>query len=130
MSWRSLTRQREFKEVYERGIKKVGRFLVVYLFAADDLAYGVVASRKVGKAVRRNRAKRLLREARRLGILGSPEGVAGIRARFFPDSGKGPAAEPGPAGLWVVLVARQAILEASSRDVTAELDRLLDGSGG
>ena len=129
MSWRSLTKQREFKEVYERGIKKVGRFLVVYLFATDDLACGVVASRKVGKAVRRNRAKRLLREARRQGSLGNPEGVADIRTRFFPDSGEDSAAEQRPRGLWVVLVARQAILEASARDVTAELDRLLEGTG-
>ena len=52
----------EFQKVYEGGVKKVGRLLVVYLLSADDMARGVVASRKVGGAVQRNRAKRLLRE--------------------------------------------------------------------
>ena len=36
-----------------------------------------------------------------------------------------PAAANAGAGLWVVLVARQAILTAGSAEVTAELDALL-----
>lgn len=119
MSWRSLTRKSEFQETYEKGAKFVGRLLVLYLLPAEDHAWAVVASRKVGKAVRRNRAKRLLREARRQGPLGSIESTAALCARLNPH----PPGEP--AGLWIVLVARQGILAASSSEVRKELDDLL-----
>ena len=82
----------------------MGRLLVVYLLPADDMAWAVVASRKVGGAVQRNRAKRLLREARRAGALARPESVMGLRARFFPDlDAANVNADPvGSEGLWVV----------------------------
>lgn len=120
----------EFQKVYEGGVKRVGRLLVVYLLTADDMARAVVASRKVGGAVRRNRAKRLLREAHRTGILARRDKVMGLRARFFPDPEPAAAADQtadrvGGGGLWVVLVARQRIVEATSREVRAELDALL-----
>ncbi|MEZ4461780.1 MAG: ribonuclease P protein component [bacterium] len=124
----------EFQRVYEEGVKRVGRLLVVYLLPADDTARAVVASRKVGGAVQRNRAKRLLREAHRTGILARRDAVMGVRSRFFPTSapaaaGADPAAptadRDGRAGLWVVLVARQRILDATSVEVRAELDELL-----
>ena len=123
--WRSLQNRSDFQKVYEQGVKQVGRLLVVYLLQADDTARAVVASRKVGGAVRRNRAKRLLREARRLGVLGRPDGVRSVSARFFPDTGAETSGRSGDEGLWVVLVARHAILGASSREVREELDRLL-----
>jgi len=127
-AWRSLVRKREFQKVYEQGVKKVGRLVVVYLLPADDTARAVVASKKVGGAVQRNRAKRLLREALRLGELGRPEGVGGLLERLAhgpqlggPDAGDAASSE----GLWVVLVARQAILKADIRSVRRELDALL-----
>ena len=120
-----MTKKREFQEVYERGAKRVGRLLVVYLLAADDDAFAVVASRKVGKAVRRTRAKRLLREARRMSCLGGTENTAGVHRRFFPEEDKDPTEANSGTGLWVVLVARHAILAAGSAEVTAELDALL-----
>lgn len=125
MIWRSLGKKSDFHEVYGDGVKKVGRFLVVYLLPAEDTARAVVASKKVGNAVRRNRAKRLLREAFRLGVLGRPEGVDGLRSRLFPKDGGLAAGENTAKGLWVVLVARHRILEASSRQVREELDNLL-----
>ncbi|RKZ11565.1 ribonuclease P protein component [bacterium] len=123
--WRSLRHRSEFQKVYEHGVKKVGRLLVVYLLQADDTARAVVASRKVGGAVQRNRAKRLLREARLLGVLGDRDGVRSVSARFFPETGTQTSSRSAEERLWIVLVARHAILGASSREVQQELDRLL-----
>lgn len=148
MRWRSLTRNSQFQKVYREGVKRIGRLLVVYLLPADEYARGIVASRKVGGAVRRNRAKRLLREAMAAGLPGRPEWreevAANLRTRHpgtAPNDetgggrNEGSAMNPtcggdGPdqdetAGLWIVLVARQRILEANMHDVRAELDGLL-----
>ena len=124
-AWRSLTKKNEFHEVYEHGAKKVGRFLVVYLLPADDMARAVVASKKIGNAVKRNKAKRLLREAFRLGDLGRPEHVMGTLKRLPRDSGSETGDPRAVAGLWVVLIARRSILGVGSREVREELDHLL-----
>jgi RNase P protein component len=105
--------------VYEEGVKQVGRLFVLYLYPGDDLARAVVASRKVGGAVTRNRAKRLLRVAIRERIETPPGAVVTIRDRHCPD----PTAA---AGLWVVAVARTKIVGARAPEVCEELDRLLE----
>ncbi len=178
INWRSLTRKSDFQKVYEQGAKRVGRLVVVYFLVPDgdqgadstmnsdaiidsdkspqmglrptpDYGRAVVASKKVGNAVARNRAKRLLREARRLGILGDPDQLRPIGERFLRESSGQisrasdvndvseatdlPAAVLATeanetntfAGLWVVLVARRRILGANSRQVREELDSLL-----
>lgn len=104
--------------VYEAGVKHVGRLFVLYLYPGDDLARAVVASRKVGNAVRRNRAKRLLREALRQRIERVPGRAAALRRRYWPDT-------PEPPTLWLVAVARTRIIDAGCADIVAELDGML-----
>ena len=62
-----LSRSGDFDRVYREGRSHSNRFLVLYAFprSADqpgEPRLGISASRKVGSAVRRNEAKRALRE--------------------------------------------------------------------
>ena len=60
-----LRDSREFQRVYRNGIRYDGVFITVFVVENDVLNHrlGVTASKRaLGKAVQRNRAKRLLRE--------------------------------------------------------------------
>jgi ribonuclease P protein component len=59
-----LIRSAHFDEAFAGRNKHVGRFMIMWLRSADDasLRLGVITSRKVGGAVQRVRARRLLRE--------------------------------------------------------------------
>lgn len=102
-----LTRSSQFRAAYDGGEKHVGRLMVLHLLREDQpaLRLGVVASRKVGHAVARARARRLLREAYR-------------RHRYLLR---------GEAD--VVLVARPNLLRAAWPEVVAELLILLKRAG-
>ena len=61
---RRVRRRGEFQRVFDLSLRTKGRFLTI-LVAPNDAGtarLGIVASRKFGDAVRRNRAKRLIRE--------------------------------------------------------------------
>jgi ribonuclease P protein component len=105
--WPTLRSRRQFDLVYTQGTKLASDSLVLFLLAdaPGDPHVAYVASRKVGGAVDRNRAKRLLRAAFR-------ELVDG----------------PNPPRGWLVLVARRAILELKSHEVAVELRALLEDS--
>lgn len=64
-----LQRGAEFRRVFDNGRKVVGRSAVLYAAAGGPGAaarrLGLVTSRKVGGAVARNRARRLMREVYR-----------------------------------------------------------------
>jgi ribonuclease P protein component len=112
---RSLRTRRQFTEVYDGGRKAVGRTLIAFVLcrtppldpsdpaSEGGFAIGVVASRKVGPAHRRNRAKRVLRAA-----------LQPLVARLRRP-------------VWIVLVARSAAADPDirSHDVRAELESLL-----
>ena len=84
------------------GTKAVGELLILFFSEHEDnFSFAVVASRKIGNAVRRNRAKRLLREAFR-------ECAGGIR-------------KPGA----YVLVARVSLRDQKMTPVAGELTKLL-----
>lgn len=63
-----IRRRPEFQLVHEKGTRTSGRFMTA-LFLPNNLRHnrlGIVASRRLGGAVQRNRAKRLIRQAFRL----------------------------------------------------------------
>ena len=94
-----LTAARDFEATFRGGQCWHGRYMVLWLREGPGAAgrLGVVAGRKVGGAVERNRAKRRLREVYRLN-----------RQRLRP-------------GYDVVLVARRAIGSAPWGELVAEL---------
>ena len=91
-----------FQNAYVSGNKRVGEHCVLFAAAVDDDAtrLGVTATKKLGNAVHRNRAKRLVREAFRR-----------VRSRM-------------PVGYDYVVVARHTIFTASVADLQPELLRL------
>ena len=66
---RRLRQRAEFQTVFDRGVRIRGRFwtILVATGQTEQSRLGIVASKKLGDAVRRNRAKRLIREMFRRG---------------------------------------------------------------
>jgi ribonuclease P protein component len=75
---RRVRRSGEYQKAFKTGIRVHGRFFTLVMAPNDESAIrlGIVASRKLGNAVTRNRAKRLIREVfRRI-----PEPMPSFRA--------------------------------------------------
>jgi len=105
---RTISKSEEFKEAFDSGISLVGKFMVIWPREADNAEsrLGVIASKRTfAKAVSRNRAKRMIREAFRLNR---------FRLR---------------GGYDFVIVARRKILKATLEDVVADLLKLAGGVG-
>ena len=91
-----LRKRSEFQQVYERGAKVHGRYSTMFVLSngLPSGRLGIAATRKLGGAVERNRAKRLIREVFRLSKLAS--------------------------GFDVVIVPKRELLEASLSDLETE----------
>ena len=59
-----VRRRAEFQNVFDRGVRIHGRYLTLLMAPSPGARcrLGIVASKKLGAAVARNRAKRLIRE--------------------------------------------------------------------
>ena len=64
MKINSICENRDYKKVYSRGKTIVTPCVVIYIFRnkQSNLRLGITASKKVGNAVKRNRARRVLKE--------------------------------------------------------------------
>src|SRR5947209_1076999 len=62
--WERIRRRADYQHVYDHGIRVRGRYSTVFLLAnsREGGRLGIAATRKLGGAVARNRAKRLIRE--------------------------------------------------------------------
>lgn len=60
-----LRDNRLFRRVYSKGSSRPGPVLVTYVLKnkSDAIRYGIATSRKIGGAVQRNRARRVIRAA-------------------------------------------------------------------
>jgi len=98
-----LQKNRDFQRIYRRGKSLSTPFMVMIWTNApkNEIKIGFSVSKKVGKAVVRNRARRRIREAVRVRI---PEIVPGHR---------------------LIFVARPAVRDASFQEITSSVDRLL-----
>ena len=65
MNYTTITGNRDFQRIYRRGKSCVSPGLVTYATKNkyNNLRIGITTSKKVGKAVRRNRSRRLIRAA-------------------------------------------------------------------
>lgn len=100
-----IRRRPEFERVYNEGTRISGRFMTVFLLAngRETQRCGVAATRKLGPAVERNRAKRLAREIFR-------------RHKIAP-------------GYDIVIVPRREMLDAPFASLEADYDRALERRG-
>ena len=93
-----------FSRLYSKGKKSAGQFLIVYFMKNkknDEKRVGITVSKSRGKAVVRNRVKRLIRESLR------------------------PVWQNVKDGYLIVVVARQPAVDASFEDISDELSLLL-----
>ena len=105
--WKNFVLSRpDLREVLEKGRRRAGRCMVVcVLRGGKGRRFGVSASRRVGSAVERNRAKRILRELMRL-----------HRGRIAD-------------GTWIVAIARTGIFANTFEGKEIEYLSLLGKSG-
>lgn len=115
MRYRMLTRNNEFSRAYARGACFVHPCLVLYVNKnrCGRVRIGLTATKKVGNAVKRNRARRVMRVA--LGSVLPQQYLTGWTAK-----GK---------GVDLVLVARGVTAKKKSHEIAAVLAKLCKQAG-
>lgn len=85
---RRLRRRLEFQHVYDQGHKAHGRYMTLFVLpnSLDRSRLGVSATRKIGGAVERNRAKRRMREMFRTSALPSGMDLVVVVRRDLIDA--------------------------------------------
>lgn len=83
-----IRRRSEFQQVYDRGAKVHGRYCTLFLLpgAGPVGRLGIAATKKLGGAVQRNRAKRLIREVFRLNKIAPGYDVVVVPKRELLDA--------------------------------------------
>ncbi len=96
-----IRKRPDFERVYNQGVKAPGRFMTLFLLrnGSSVSRLGIAATRKLGGAVQRNRAKRLARE---------------IFRRHKP-----------PPGLDLVVIPRREFLNAELASLEAEYQSIV-----
>ena len=107
MRYNALNRNRDFQIIYKRGKSQVAPDVVLYVRKKKygPTRVGITASKKIGNAVQRNRARRVIRHA--LYVVLPPE--------------------IGPYDL--VFVARGRTLQRKSTQLEGSIRRLLEAAG-
>ena len=114
MKFRYITENHLYSKAYKKGKKFVGKRVVVYIltdYAAAKLAkanpekkkinrVGITVTKKLGGAVLRNRAKRIIREGYRLSVKEKP-----IKCGFL-----------------IVIVARSSVIGSGTGDIKKDID--------
>jgi ribonuclease P protein component len=100
---RRVRRRREFQQAFQRGFRLNSRYFttVVLPNGSSVCRLGIVASRKFGDAVNRNRAKRVIREIfRQLDVTGGPAADLIVIPRRELLTADYPAAEDDFRTIW------------------------------
>lgn len=88
-SLRTLTKKRDFDLVFKKGKNQSSRYLVIYAMpnSLKFCRFGLAVSKKIGKAVIRNRLKRLLRESLRAlsKEIPAPCDIVIVARKFAPE---------------------------------------------
>jgi ribonuclease P protein component len=102
-----ILKRREFRQVYEKGRKFRANFFNAFVIenGGGEPRLGITTTRKMGNAVNRNRARRLLREVFR----------------------KNKRSVPG--GIDIVLNAKDSIIEVAYRDIESDFISFLKRAG-
>ena len=102
-----LGKNSEFQKVYKTGKSKANKYLVMVLVERESgpNRYGFSVSKKVGNSVKRNRARRLMKESFRLTDFRIPEGYD------------------------LIFIARNTIVNAKCQDVKKSLESALKRTG-
>lgn len=70
MAINTIKKNRDYRRIYRQGKSVADRNLVLFLMAnnLETCRFGFTASKKIGNAVKRNRVRRLFKEACRLNL--------------------------------------------------------------